>query len=332
MRTIKNLLKVLKIGDVTRYRNMSVFPLKVEEYPKVDYITLDEALKQKLIEITEISESGSVPKIRVNNKSDKKVLIMDGEQLVGAKQNRVANTNILVKEKSEIVIPVSCVEQGRWHSTSRGFSPSRYHSYCRLRKNLSRGVSMSLSTNCDFASDQGMVWRDIRNKIARHRVQSRTSAMGDVYRNMEKELNKYLEHFRCVEGQNGFIVSVNGKIAGMEFFNDHNVLKKNWDKLIVSYAMDALDNIESDFTQTSMRKIEDFISEIEESDLESYSGVGLGKDVRIKSNKLAGSALVFDKVVLHMSVFVNEPENKEPRKPNFISRITNLRQRRKFAG
>jgi ARG and Rhodanese-Phosphatase-superfamily-associated Protein domain len=35
------------------------------------------------------------------------VLILDGEELVGAKQNRIVNVTILVVTQSEIVIPVS---------------------------------------------------------------------------------------------------------------------------------------------------------------------------------------------------------------------------------
>jgi hypothetical protein len=37
------------------------------------------------------------------------VLILDGEELVGTKQNRIVNTTILVAAGCEIVIPVSCV-------------------------------------------------------------------------------------------------------------------------------------------------------------------------------------------------------------------------------
>jgi hypothetical protein len=38
----------------------------------------------------------------------------DGEQLVGAKQNRILNMTVLVAAETEVTIPVSCVERGRW--------------------------------------------------------------------------------------------------------------------------------------------------------------------------------------------------------------------------
>ena len=67
-----------------------------------------------MIDGGEVSRGGSVPELKVVNKSDRMLLILDGEELVGAKQNRIVNTTILIAGNTATVIPVSCVEQGRW--------------------------------------------------------------------------------------------------------------------------------------------------------------------------------------------------------------------------
>jgi len=68
-----------------------------------------------------------VPELAVVNDGDIHVLLLDGEELRGAKQNRMLNTTILLKPKSKTIIPVSCTEQGRWNyasaeSATRGWS------------------------------------------------------------------------------------------------------------------------------------------------------------------------------------------------------------------
>jgi hypothetical protein len=53
---------------------------------------------------------------------------MEGEDVVGAKQNRTINLSILVPAQAEVIAPVTCVEAGRWHARSAQFaSSSRTH-------------------------------------------------------------------------------------------------------------------------------------------------------------------------------------------------------------
>lgn len=54
-----------------------------------------------------------MPELVVENPLAERVLLYDGEELVGAKQNRIVNVSVLVEAKSSLRIPVSCVEQGR---------------------------------------------------------------------------------------------------------------------------------------------------------------------------------------------------------------------------
>jgi hypothetical protein len=60
---------------------------------------------QNLLKITELNDSGAVPQLKVMNNAELPVLILDGEELMGAKQNRIVNTSILLREKFETIIP-----------------------------------------------------------------------------------------------------------------------------------------------------------------------------------------------------------------------------------
>lgn len=81
-------LEKAKIGRKQSYQNLAVFPLLSPYATALDYIMLDEALDRGLMEVAEVHESGSVPELKVVNKSSKMILILDGEELVGAKQKR----------------------------------------------------------------------------------------------------------------------------------------------------------------------------------------------------------------------------------------------------
>ena len=70
----------VKIGEPVTFKNMTVFPLTGGPGMAADYLTLDEALAQKLAAITEVSEGGSVPELKFVNSGDKKVFLLDGEE------------------------------------------------------------------------------------------------------------------------------------------------------------------------------------------------------------------------------------------------------------
>jgi hypothetical protein len=135
---INDYLNRVQIGAEQSYKNLTVFPVLSDYVIPFDYLTLDEALSKDLIEVVEIDEGGSVPELKVINKSEKMVLILDGEELVGAKQNRIVNTTILIPAMEKVVIPVSCVEEGRW-----SYDTERFHSEERIMAPMMRAAIAS---------------------------------------------------------------------------------------------------------------------------------------------------------------------------------------------
>jgi hypothetical protein len=121
---IKECLEALKFGEIQAHKNVAVIPIIGTNGTGPVYLTMKEAMEQGLMTVSEVSEGGNVPELKVSNRGDKPVLLLDGEELAGAKQNRVLNTTILLKEKSETIIPVSCTEHGRWSYRSEHFEES----------------------------------------------------------------------------------------------------------------------------------------------------------------------------------------------------------------
>ena len=158
---LKGLLERPQLGEAQAYRNVTVFPVFSSQSGGFDYITLSEALEAHLLTVAEVSQGGSVPELKVVNAGEKPILLLDGEEVAGAKQNRVLNTSVLVAGKDSVVIPVSCTEQGRWNYTSDVFHDSGTVMSREVRARKVRSVSCSLDATACYQSDQSEVWNGI---------------------------------------------------------------------------------------------------------------------------------------------------------------------------
>jgi len=322
---ISKYLSGFEIGDLQHHKNMAAFPLSTSVNGGPDYWTLKEALEKTLFVVTEVSESGSVPNLKVTNKAEISVLLLDGEELAGAKQNRVLNTTILVKEKSEVVIPVSCTEQGRWSYAGREFRDSDTVLSPKIRSMKSQDVATSLESSREFRSDQGTVWTGIRDMAADTRVSSRTGAMKDVFEAKKAELDAYLNAFVCLPQQKGLIVFIGGEVVGFDFISRPHAFGGLFPKLVKSYAMEALLEEQkkdaaggsgegaapcgTEAPAPSKEKARTFIGEAAACEEKRYESVGKGYDFRFSGKDIVGSALIVEDKLIHTAFFrISEAE------------------------
>lgn len=311
MKEIETFLDTLKVGRRQSQEALAIFPLMAPDSGLPDYLTLEEAISEGSVRITEASEWGIVPELRVVNNSPKAVLIVDGEELVGAKQNRIVNATFLIPGKTEVVIPVSCVEQGRWRYTTRSFSSKGRLMNATLRSYHQEAVAQRLEEECTYSSDQEMIWSELSAKAARMCVRAPTGAMADLFESHRDRLKEYTSAFRLVECQVGAVFSLGGRIMGFECFFYQDTFSKFFDKLLLSYALDALDY---EFTKGKGPRGPNeapkaLIQAIMRGRLSEYPAIGLGRSVRIKADGVFGAALVEGGRVLHINAFTNEGPN-----------------------
>jgi hypothetical protein len=290
------------IGQPQTHANMAVYPLRVKNGHKRNYQTLDEAMQARTIEVLEVSEGGSVPNLKVRNTGSLPVLLVVGEELVGAKQNRVLNTSLLVPAQKEIEVPVSCVERGRWAYNSRAFDTSTTSSHFKLRKAQVEKVTDNLRTRAAFDADQSAVWQEIDRKIHTTGSISNTAALHDVYTQTEDDLKNYLAAFPPPDAE-GVIVTINGQIAGADIFDHSDTLRALWPKLLRSYALDALERRSAREGAQPPADVQGFLAAVQNAKDERYDSVGLGEDVRLSNDHVTGSSLLWGDQVIHASLF-----------------------------
>jgi len=310
---VASYLTGLEVGQPQRFRNLIVFPLFTSLGVGPGYITLSKALEQRVLAVTEVHESGSVPDLKITNKGDQPILLLDGEELVGAKQNRVLDTTILLKKKCETVIPVSCTEQGRWSYVSDRFADSGVVMSPRMRRSKSEAVAMSLERTQRFRADQSQVWAEIEEMSANAQVRSPTHAMRDVFQSKAGELEDYLRAFPCLAHQKGLLAAINGEVAGFDFVSGESAYRSVHSKLIRSYALDALlANAEAGAESPSGRA-KAFFDEATQAIEKKYKSVGHGWDHRFQGENLVGSALTYRDTVIHMAFFRSTAKHREER-------------------
>ena len=310
MEQIKSFLEISKIARKQVHRNLTIFPLLAPDGIEPEYLTLEQALDQSLIQITELDTEGSVPELKLKNLGKKSVLIIEGEELVGAKQNRIVNSSFLIAGKTEVVIPVSCVEQGRWNYRSESFEAGKRMMHASLRREHQEDVKNSLKSGRGYRSNQGRIWDNIAEKVDRMEVHAPTRAMADVYESYEDQLSEFIKRFQLIELQVGAVFAINGQIVGLEAFGCHDTFRKFSEKLVKSYALDALDNRSLSRKESlPPERARRFIASAIKGKGERHPSIGLGENITFESRTVSGAALVENNRLLCISAFKKEKEN-----------------------
>ena len=326
---IKEYLGQVKIGRKQSFKNLAAYPLLSTYAVPVDYLTLDEALTGNVLDIVEVDTDGSVPDLKVKNNSARMILILDREELVGAKQNRIVNTTILVMAKSSLIIPVSCVEHGRWSYESTKFSSQERMMSSNLRAMKAEQVHNSIRTSREFRSNQGAIWDSIAEKADRMEAQCPTGAMSSIYEKEMPTIQEYLTHFRLINSQVGAIFLINGKVVGLDSFGKPETFSKIFKKLVQSYTLDAIDWLEPEKEHKALKSpVTRFLKAAQNAGIEKNLSVGQGTDYRLESEKITGFALALDDKILHLSVFERPDQRNESERVSSMRRYSARRRNR----
>ena len=302
MSVVAERLSQVSLGEPRAHKNLVMFPLLADGNVEPRYQLLDDVLAQGSARVTEVSESGSVPELKFVNEGERPVLLLDGEELVGAKQNRILNLTVLAPANKSIVIPVSCVEAGRWRAESSEFASAKRTHYAAGRASNAAHVSESLRTSGTRHSNQGEVWADISEKSERMESFSGTGAAAAMYETHRARLDDYLAAFSATDNQAGALFCINGEVVGFDLFDSAETLANLLLKLVQSYALDAIDagDREGKAEKQSAKKL---IEDAHNAAVEQFPAVGEGDDLRLRGKRLSGGALVVEERIVHLSVF-----------------------------
>ncbi len=290
----------VRVGAPVSHDKLTVFPLYLDAPAAPNYRLADEALADGSAVVEEVSEGGSVPNLAVDNRGGTLVLFVEGQELRGAKQNRVLNTSVLIAAHTKTVLPVSCVEQGRWRYTSKQFTSSEYYSSSKMRQVLKKSVTESTMAGGGHSSDQTAVWGEVSRQMQSVGSASPTMALADTMLHHKPLTDRTVAEVAYADGAAGLAIAVGGKLVSVDLFDAPETCRKVWPRVIRGVAMDAME--EKAATPVSADAVTAALASLRTEPWQPVTPAGAGEEQRSQSERWHGSVLTLNGALVHGSL------------------------------
>ncbi len=269
-------------------RNLQLHPILTDESCDFALRSIDTLIDDKKVVIEEL-DTPAVDEVMLDNLSDHGLLMIDGEEITGAMQNRIVTASTFIPSKTQKSLSVVCVEEGRWKSVG-GFKTGDC-SYPRLRS-----ILLNKKPGTELQQD---VWNEITQKLSITRVNSKTSSMHDIYKDLDDDLNRYFEGFNTLHGKAvGFIGVAGNRILGCDLFANNYIFRQFERKLVRSYALEAMEFVRR---ETQSPDINKFVKSLARAI--KAQRTRRKKWSRFAERDIAGQTVLDKKILLHLSAF-----------------------------
>jgi len=270
------------------HKNLSIFPVVLSEKPGapgVHYLTLAEGLKTNSVAVEEQKNGGTVNSVNVGNKSDRPLLLLAGEVILGGQQDRVIGEDTIIQPHADLVVPVFCVEHGRWSGKVQFTSTGGF-------------VDSSVRMKAKYAGNQQQVWDAVAKKNQALKVQNATG----TYRSLATgaEGKAATQPFRDAiapklaalpeAGQLiGLVAAVNGRVTSVDVFADPQLFAAYRERLLDSIFLAVADKPVTSETPPAAQAVGDFVNELRATKAEVKNGGG-SREMK-KGSKVVGTSL-----------------------------------------
>jgi hypothetical protein len=308
----------LSVGEPDVVPGLAVFPLFGPQ-PRLAYLSFAEGAAAGMT-VRELPHGGSVNDLLAENPTDLPVLLYEGEELIGAQQNRTVDHAVLVPARSTLKVPVSCVEHGRWDADRHGeaFTPSTQAAFPGLRRAKSERMRAHMASGLEARADQQDVWSEVSEKAQRMDAFSETDAMSDIYAARADHIAAVQGAVRRRDGQLGALVALGGRFTVLDAVSRPDVFAALHAPLVSGYALDALDGAELDPpAPPSSASARAFLAGLESHPVRTAPAIGLGSAVHFTGRRAGGTGLAVDGELVQLAVYAGDgPVARGIRRPS----------------
>jgi len=201
--------------------------------PARKFITLHDGMARDLVTVREISEDWDVSTVRITNKSSDPLVVLGGELIVDAMQDRVTAENTVIMAGKSALVNVRCVEEDRDHGGGT------FHAGNALAELSLRRTVMHDS--------QDAVWQQVKVINRRHHLAPSTNtyrhaahlqakgASADRRDRIVAQLEALEERQQIV----GLAVAVDGQVIAIDRMATPELYRQLETELLASYLPDT---------------------------------------------------------------------------------------------
>lgn len=300
---VKSLIRILELGKPLDHGGLTIIPIHLARaQDRKAYVTLEDALQNGWLLISEV-DGGSVPQVKISNLSRQAIFLMGGEILTGCRQDRILAQDILLAPGTKnLLAPVFCVEQGRWHQTSRGFTS---------KQNLGT-PALRAAAQKKGAAAQSEIWERIASENMKMGVGSPTEAYQDAYENEDvraaiRGIEKKMKDAPFLQDDTvGVVIGIGGEPASVDIFANPGLFAKQWPKILKSSALSSYDGHKGRPLQRE--RAARFLRSFMDRKYRAQSGLDLGTMYTSSDSDVNIQALAHKNGVIHLSGFPQEKD------------------------
>lgn len=195
------------------------------------FVTLHDGMAKGVISVREVGDADTweVDSVRVTNRSRETLVIMEGELIEDAMQDRVTAEATTITAGNTKVIQVRCVEEDRDHGGTR-FNPGNAIAEINLRRTV-------------VHSSQDAVWSKVKQINARDSIRTGTNTYRIAAHAQTKgagaerrdRLVKQLESLEERPNIVGLAVAIDGQVVAIDRLATPELYRQLEGKLIASY-------------------------------------------------------------------------------------------------
>ena len=294
----------LSLGTPQRIGTIDLIPLVRAEASEGEADLLaHEAVAAGALEVLE-KDGGVVQELLARNKAPRPVVIIEGETLVGARQNRIVAHTVVVAAGKDVIVPVGCMEHGRWHFTSAQFASGASPSEWKVRREIKASVMRSRSAGRAAALDQSALWARVDQELASAEVHSSTADYHQLIERRVREAAPVSLDATPVRGQVGFLAVSDGLLIAVDLVGSSATWSRLADRALRS-LLPAASDPEVQASKPGARRLSpsEWLRTLGEARIARRPAIGLGDDFELAADGLIGSGVWLDGHPAHLSAF-----------------------------